>query len=195
MRLLRTVALVALLACNKSGSKSEPGVAGSAGSAGSASAAGSAGSAAGSADTAGSAVPPVTIDAAAAGSAAPGAASPELAKAIDDADRWLAPIFKLSAKERFKAFCAALPDLTARAAAIQAAPAPAGVSDWATYAESFKSDVGTTDMCCKKPTDDASNDDCINGVHESFERLVGMVPGAPAVDAHAGDPLMSPAKK
>jgi hypothetical protein len=181
------VLVVALLACSK---KSETG-SGSTGSAtvGSAGSAGPAGSA---------------------GSAKAGAASPELLKALDEMDRVMAPIFKLEPPARFDAFCAVRAKLAANAQAIAAAPAPPGVADWAAKAKKLENDMSEDplrepEVCCRlapqglkgkqRKTQDGINDDCVTPIHESFKQLVASVPGAPAADAHANDPLSAPSRR
>jgi hypothetical protein len=145
-----------------------------------------------------------------AGSATGAAVSPELLKALDEMDRMLAPVFKLEPPERFNAFCAERGELTAKAQAIEAAPAPAGVTDWAANAKKLSTDlVGDPlkepEVCCRlapqglkgeqEKTQNRINDDCVRPIHESFKKLVASVPGAPAADAHANDALPASAKK
>jgi hypothetical protein len=135
------------------------------------------------------------------GSTATGSAVPapmsELAKAIDDIDRRLAPIWRLSDKERFAAFCAGRKLLLDKSAALITMPNPA--TDWRSTAEGLSNAVRMADKCClEQPKDlspalqagqDDTNAECIKPIHDDFVAVAKLVPVAPAVDGHANDPV------
>src|SRR5262249_29437013 len=121
-----------------------------------------------------------------------------LATAIDDFDRRLAPIWKLRGKERFTTLCAVVKVLIDRSFALSRMANAA--TDWQPTAEGLAMAVRMAHKCCveqpkglskaAQDVQDANNAECIKDVHDDFVEVAKLVPGAPAVDAHANDPLI-----
>jgi hypothetical protein len=127
----------------------------------------------------------------AAGANAAGAvASSDASKAVDDFDRWLAPIWKLSTNDRLAPLCKSLKTLQAKASTMQKLPAPAAAAAdrWKDETTRLSTTMGTLDLCCS-----THDETCINDVHEVFAAVVALVPGARPIDSHKDDPVMSDA--
>lgn len=188
-------AVLLAVGCHKGNKATESsGSAGSAGSAttGSATAGnGSAGSAAGDSPTAGSAT---------AGSAG----SAQAVAALDELDRWLAPLAKLDIHPRYVAMCADAQTLAAKAGALK----PLGEGQaWSDAVDKLSGDIDGFSLCCQdladydklppegKTATDHTDRDCMKPVAASFAAVVALVPGAKPPGTHAGDPpITSPAK-
>jgi len=122
----------------------------------------------------------------------------QLAKAVDDFDRWLAPIWRLPDKERFAILCRVAKDLVAKSDALRAMPNTA--TDWQATVDGLSGYIWAAQKCCveqpkklspvMQAAQDDNNADCIKPLHDSFAEVVKLVPGAPAIDTHANDPVM-----
>lgn len=175
--------------------------AGNVGQTGSAAPAAPAGGAAPTAEAAGSSAPTAE---AAGGSAAVPPAGPQVA-ALDDLDRWLAPIYKLDVRARYKAMCAAGFTLEKKELALASMGAPAGVDAkaWEDATTLLHGEIGGTRLCCKddmkaydkfpealKVAADEGHNDCMKGTPDALAAVIKLVPGAKPFGTHANDPLM-----
>jgi hypothetical protein len=108
--------------------------------------------------------------------------------ALDDFDRWLAPIWKLEGAARIQATCRAQHGLVARATTLQHTPAPAhaAADRWQEETTRLATTTGTLDLCCQ-----TRDNSCLSDLHEVFVGLVALAPGAPPADRHKNDPAQA----
>ncbi|HEX4422546.1 MAG TPA: hypothetical protein VH165_31745 [Kofleriaceae bacterium] len=123
--------------------------------------------------------------------AAPTQAAPATGDAIaalDDFDRWLAPIWKLEGAARIQATCRAQHGLVARATTLQHAPAPAhaAADRWQEETTRLATTTGTLDLCCR-----TRDNSCLSDLHEVFVGLVALASGVPPADRHKDDPAQT----
>jgi hypothetical protein len=214
MRIACAALLVLALGCHKgtnatattegSGSSVASG-SGSAG--GSATATGSGSTATGSGSVAtGSGSAATGNGGAATGSAA---ASPELVAALDDLDRWLAPVLKLDTHPRIVALAKAQPTLLDKTQKLAAMSPPSGVTPdaWSQAVGAFKDQIDGVGLCTQnlagydkmskaaQTSADDGYEECTQRIPETFAAIVKLVPGAPAPGTHANDPAMTPPAK
>jgi hypothetical protein len=151
-----------------------------------------------------------------AGSAAEGSAStgsataasgPQVA-ALDELDRWIAPIYKLDVPARYKAMCAAASTVREKVKALETIGPPSGVEAqaWSDAVGDLEGAVDGVRMCCQDLGDyekaspevkkgaDSNHDDCMKPVPDAFMAVVKLVPGAKPAGTHANDPVMTPSK-
>jgi hypothetical protein len=113
------------------------------------------------------------------------------AKAIDELDARFAPLWKASGGE---AVCAATKALTTGARALRGTPAPGGTNaaTWTDAADDVVvgADAITT-YCATRDRDatPAADHASLTALHDALGKAIARVPGAPALDAHAADPI------
>lgn len=185
-------AVLLVVGCHKGNKPTE-----SAGSAGSSTTAN------GSGMTAGSAAPGSASGGSAAAPSTP-QGSPQAIAALDELDRWLAPLGKLEIHPRFVAMCGAAKTLGDKATALK----PLGEGQaWADAVDKLSGDIDGFSLCCQdlddydklepegKTAADHKHRDCMKPVPESFAAVVALVPGAKPAGTHANDPVMKPPAK
>lgn len=136
-------------------------------------------------------------------------ARPQVA-ALDDLDRWLAPLYKLPVPQRYKSFCAAGNVIIAKVESLNSLTTPAGgdPQSWTNAVDNLANKVNGVRMCCvdvgdydklsasMKQVADWNDDDCMKEVPDAFAAVVKLVPGAKPPGTHSNDPLMaSPTKQ
>jgi hypothetical protein len=187
MRFACAALLVLALGChkNKAAGTTEGSGSGVATGSGSAAETGSAGS--GSAAMAGSA-----------------AASPELVAALDDLDRWLAPVLKLDTHPRIVALAKLQPALRDKTEKLAAMSPPTGATPeaWSQAVGEFRDQIEGVGMCTQdlagydklskaaQASADDGYEECTQKIPETFAAVVALVPGAKPAGTHANDPVI-----
>lgn len=115
-------------------------------------------------------------------------ANPEAKRALDDFDRWLAPVWKQPEDKRLAALCAIKAPLNERAVTLQKV-AVAGVApeQWQGATSQLAESVDALDLCCN-----GGAAACVDEVHKTFAAAIALVPGAAPIDRHKDDPPMTP---
>jgi hypothetical protein len=137
------------------------------------------------------------------GSAATDPAVASALHAVDDFDRILAPIWKLSSGPRLVATCARFAQLGDKGAALKAA-APSSVPGWSDSAENVSEMASDLRRVCQQyPASTLSDPKALAGVvgdfdrqeigplHDAFAKLAALLPGGHA-DGHASDAMTPP---
>ena len=134
------------------------------------------------------------------------ATSPQAA-ALDELDRWLAPLAKLDVRAQLTFMCEAMPVLRDKTTALYAGASPAGVAadNWRSTGEALSGSVESVGMCCqsygfydKPPKPHGDEDDwrdCMKAYPDAFAAVAKLVPGGKPLGVHANDPVMTPPNK
>lgn len=129
--------------------------------------------------------------------------------ALDEIDRWIAPLFTLTVSKRYKRFCAAADTIVKKVDALNSLAPPSGTSAqrWTEVVDNLAYTVLGVSMCCSDAADydelsepmkevaDSNNERCMKDVPDAFAAVVKLVPGAKPPGTHANDPVMTPSKK
>ena len=126
----------------------------------------------------------------------------DAAKALDQFDQMLAPVWKLPNDKLGAAMCDLAKTLQAKADTLKSLAAPPGVKadDWKSTIENVSGTMGGVMLDCfngrptkmspeEKTVQDGNDRDAMKAVHDAFAAAVKLVPDAHPIDSHANDPL------